>query len=204
MTIRPGPRVPPVRSEHETDPPISDTEALLEQVGEAIDTGDRELILGALRSFGQGLLAKRDEREARKASTHAAVVEGFRATIEDLKSDLKRRDDEVRWYREKYEREDKDRDTRLGKLEEAIAQRTAPRVHELNKPDTEATASAATATMLNLRRGSETKWKALLLFLTVVLAIMQLLGVRLPDTKPNVSLPDTRPQPAGTGFAGAP
>lgn len=195
--------IPPVQSEHESESPASS--------GDAHRDAQKPAEWEA-KHFNNALDQVRAIKESleEKATSLSETVHELRSNLTEAKTSEKEARERERALREELEmlrNSSRDEDDRLRndlRLAQKDIRELADQVAKINKPTTEATARAETATVLNLQRGSETKWKALLLFLTVVLAIMQLLGVRLPDTKPNVSLPDTRPQPAGTGFAGAP
>ncbi len=171
-----------------------------------------------MRSFVDLLGAKeheREERETIREKAHSAEVGGLRSTIDGLKTKLDKKDEELEWFREKYEREDEDRDARLERLEDwkkkeadpwisRVAKAAAPEVAEINKPQTEADGATAAATMINKVRKTESLKQVAYFVGLVLLALAQLLGWRIPDTKPNVEIPDIHPPPAGTGFAGRP
>ncbi len=128
-------------------------------------------------------------------------------TLDELSENLqreRRRADALEDQLARFQRSSRDEDSALDRRIRILADQ----VEEITRPKTMQTAdvqaATTTATMLNAVRKRETllelaKWVAI-----VIVFVLTLLGVRLPGTKTDIEVPDTRPAPAGTGFAGRP
>lgn len=97
---------------------------------------------------------------------------------------------------------DKARDGRLEGLEDwriaaepyirVLSKATAPQVAVLNKPDTEATATAATATALNKARYHDYAWKAFIGILVTILGLLQAMNAKKGEPTATVPVPTVK------------
>lgn len=166
-----------------------------------LEPDDRELFVQTIYAMLESLNTRADKRDMKN-----------KAEIEELESKLNDKDQEIerlqRIVRQSLQ-DDEERDAmarrfqhRLTALEEErIVVRAANRVED----KVGATGAAGAATVINAARHREfwlevAKWVAI-----VIVYVLTLLGVRMPtQTKTDVSVPNTHPRPAGTGFAGSP
>jgi hypothetical protein len=145
---------------------------------------------------------ERKDREAIRTQAHVAEVGGLRTTIDELKATLEEKERELDEQRHREELADATRDMRIDGLEEfkveaspfikALSKETAPEVARINKPGTEATATAATATALNKARFADYAWKLALTLAAIVLAIIQALNAKQGEPTQSIPVPTVK------------
>jgi len=117
-----------------------------------------------------------------------------------------RLEDDLLSFQRRSREDDEGRDQEIRRAKREI-QALADRVDEINKPRTQAqareaadvTAATTTTETINTAFRWEPLKKAAIVLALAILYLLHFLGIALPKTEPNVSLPDTRPRQAEPG-----
>lgn len=187
--------------EHESEPPSHHDS----QKPTAWEIKKFDQALDELKEYREELeeVAKAREQELE------TVKEAFSELSENYRAIHKRNRDleeELEEFRKKSKRADDERDERIGKLE-AFAKVAAPYVVKEAGPELQKEGAIGAKVVTDESSKSTKRWSAIASFVGVVIATAISTGFaqcNAPKPDPGVTVPNTRPKPAGTGFAGTP
>lgn len=180
--------IPPVRSEHESDPPNS----------------HHDSSRPAKWELDKALAVVREN-----LAENEALKESLAEISENLKKERKRRDDleeELEEFRKKSKRDDEQRDADIAFTKKGLTE-LADKVAKIAAPQLEASGAVGAKAVTDQSSKSTKRWAAVASFVGVTIATAISTGfAQCNHTKPDpgVTVPNTQPRPAGSGPFGMP